>query len=357
MSLTVALGFIGGLILLIGGAELLVRGAGRLATALGISPLVVGLTVVAFATSAPELAVSVGSALGGQADIALGNVVGSTIANVLLILGLSALVAPLMVRSQLVRFDVPVMIGAAVLVLLLGLDGTIGRGDGLALTVGIVCYVVRVVVVSRRDPDAVVVVDDVDGAVPSPLRDAALVVVGLALLVVGSNLLLGAAVAVAERLGVSELVIGLTLIAVGTSLPEIATSMLAVMRGDRDLAVGNAVGSNVFNLLAVLGITGVVAPGGVPVARGALDFDLPVMVAVTVACLPIFFTGDRISRREGVLFVAYYVVYTAYLLLDAAGHDALEPFSAIMLWFVVPLTVLTVGGSVVRSLRRRRSPT
>lgn len=356
MSLTVALGFVGGLILLIGGAELLVRGAGRLATALGISPLVVGLTVVAFATSAPELAVSVGSALGGQADIALGNVVGSTIANVLLILGLSALVAPLVVRSQLVRFDVPVMIGAAVLVLLLGLDGTIGRSDGLALTVGIVCYVVRVVVVSRCDPDAVVV-DDVDDADPSPLRDAALVVAGLALLVVGSNLLLGAAVAVAERLGISELVIGLTLIAVGTSLPEIATSMLAVMRGDRDLAVGNAVGSNVFNLLAVLGVTGVVAPGGVPVARGALDFDLPVMVAVTVACLPIFFTGDRISRREGALFVAYYVAYTAYLLLDAAGHDALEPFSAIMLWFVVPLTVLTVGGSVGRSLRRRRSPT
>lgn len=350
MEIAVALGFVGGLVLLIGGAELLVRGAAGLATVLGMSPLVVGLTVVAFATSSPELAVSVGSALDGQADIALGNVVGSTIANVLLILGLAALLAPLVVRSQLVRFDVPVMIGAAVLVLLAGLDGVVGRGDGVLLLVGIVAYLTRVIVVSRRQPEDVAT--DHTGPTPSPWRDAALVVVGLGLLVVGSNLLLDAAVTVAERLGISQLVIGLTLVAVGTSLPEIATSMLAVARGARDLAVGNVVGSNIFNLLGVLGVTGIVAPDGVPVARGALDFDLPVMVAVTVACLPIFFTGNRISRTEGAMFVGYYVAYTAYLLLAAAEHDALAPFSLVMFGFVVPLTVVTVAGSVVRSVRR-----
>jgi cation:H+ antiporter len=351
--MTIAFGFLAGLALLVGGAELLVRGAGRLAIALGWSPLVVGLTVVAFATSAPELAVSVGSAVGGNADIALGNVVGSTIANVLLILGLSALVSALVVKSQLVRFDVPVMIAAAVAVLALALDGTIGRLDGVVLTAGIVAYLVRVVIMSRRSDEAPGAAEVVDDARPSIPRDLALVAVGLVGLVSGSNLLLGASVTVAERMGVSQLVIGLTLVAIGTSLPEIATSLLAVTRGERDLAVGNVVGSNVFNLLAVLGITGLVAPGGIGVAKGALDFDLPVMVAVTVACLPIFFTGSRIARREGALFLGYYIAYTAYVLLDAAEHDALEPFSAVMLWFVVPLTVLSIGATVIGSVRQR----
>jgi cation:H+ antiporter len=207
------------------------------------------------------------------------------------------------------------------------------------------------VVASRRDPADPAV--DTTERPPSPGRDVVMVVVGLGMLVLGANVLLGAAVTVAQRLGISELVIGLTLVAVGTSLPEIATSLLAVARGAGDLAVGNAVGSNIFNLLAVLGITALVAPGGVPVARGALDFDLPVMVAVTVACLPIFFTGNRIARGEGALFVGYYAAYTAYLLLDAADHDALEPFSAIMLWFVVPLTVVTLATMVTRSMRGR----
>ena len=351
--MAVAFGFLAGLALLVGGAELLVRGAGRLAIALGMSPLVVGLTVVAFATSAPELAVSVDSAVSGSADIALGNVVGSTIANVLLILGLSALVSPLVVRSQLVRFDVPVMIGAAVAVLLFALDGMIGRLDGALLAAGIGAYLVGVIVVSRRSDDGPAIGDTVDDTEPSTPRDLALVAVGLVGLVVGSDLLLDASVTVAERMGVSELVIGLTLVAVGTSLPEVATSLLAVVRGERDLAVGNAVGSNVFNLFAVLGVSALVAPDGIGVAKGALDFDLPVMVAVTVACLPIFFTGSRIARREGALFLGYYVAYTAYLLLDAAEHDALEPFSAVMLWFVVPLTVLSVGATVVGAIRQR----
>lgn len=351
--MTVALSFLGGLALLIVGAELLVRGAGRIATAFGVSPLVIGLTVVAFATSSPELAVSVGSALSGQADIALGNVVGSTIANILLILGLSALVVPLVVKSQLVRFDVPVMIGVAVLVLVLGLDAVIGTLDAVVLTAGVIAYVIYHIRSSRAEGAEIAAEFDEEygGGPPTPFRDTLAVLVGIGMLVVGSRLLLGASIAVAQRLGISELVIGLTLIAVGTSLPEIATSILAAVRGQRDIAVGNAVGSNVFNLLAVLGVSGIVAPGGIPVARGALDFDIPVMITVTVACLPIFFTGHLIARWEGALFLAYYVAYTAYLLLDAAGHDALAPFSTTMLWFVVPLTVVTLVGTVISAIR------
>ena len=351
--MTVALSFVGGLALLIVGAELLVRGAARIATAFRVSPLIIGLTVVAFATSSPELAVSAGSALAGQPDIALGNVVGSTIANILLILGLSSLVVPLVVKSQLVRFDVPVMIGAAVLVLILGLDGVIGTLDAVALTACVIAYVIYLIRSSRAEgAEHAAGFDEEYGDGPStPFRDILAVLAGIGMLVVGSRLLLGASVAVAERLGISELVIGLTLIALGTSLPEIATSILAAVRGQRDIAVGNAVGSNVFNLLAVLGVSGIVAPGGIPVARGALDFDIPVMITVTVACLPIFFTGHLIARWEGALFLAYYVAYTTYLLLDAAGHDALAPFSTTMLWFVVPLTVVTLVGTVISTIR------
>ena len=335
--------------LLVGGAELLVRGASRLAVAAGISPLVVGLTVVAFGTSAPEMAVTVGATLSGQADVALGNVVGSNIGNVLLILGLSAAVSPLLVSQQLVRIEVPLMIGASLLTLLLALDGHVGRLDGLLLFAGIVVYTVLAVRQSRRESAAVR--EEYAAAVgPEPraprarwLLDVGAIVLGLALLVLGARWLVAGAVAAATALGVSELVVGLTVVAVGTSLPELATSVLAAIRGQRDIAVGNVVGSNLFNLLAVLGLGSAVAPGGVPVARAALTFDLPVMIAVAVACLPIFFTGHRISRWEGWLFLAYYGAYVAYLVLASTAHDALPAFSAALAWFALPLTAVTLA--------------
>ncbi len=352
------LSLLAGIALLIGGAELLVRGASRLAVSWGISPLVVGLTVVAFGTSSPELAISIGSVIGGETDLAVGNVIGSNVANVLLILGLAAIVAPLIVRSQLVRFDVPVMIGASLLVLLLSLDGAIGRLDGGVLVAALVTYVVVLIRRSRREaPEVLDQFKQEYGATPpSPVRNTGLVLAGLALLVIGSNLLVDSAVAVAERVGVSELVIGLTLVAVGTSLPEIATSLLAVARGARDIAVGAVVGSNILNILAVLGITALAAPRGVAVARGVLDFDLPVMIAVAVACLPIFFTGHQITRSEGALFLGYYIAFTAYLLLRATEHDTLEPFSATMIRFVVPLTVVTLVAAVIRAGRNPAQP-
>jgi cation:H+ antiporter len=354
VTVVTAVTLVAGLALLIGGAELLVRGASRLATLAGISPLVVGLTVVAYGTSAPELAVSVRSALAGQADLAVGNVVGSNIFNVLVILGLSAVITPLVVRRQLVRVDVPLMIGASVLLLLLASDGRIGRGDGLVLAGGAIVYTLLALRMGRTAAAS-------DGAAEEgPLRRGAAVVAGhlalvgagLAMLVVGARWLVDAAVVVARAAGLSELIIGLTLVAAGTSLPEVATSVVAALRGERDIAVGNVVGSNLFNILTVLGATAIVAPAGVAVAAPALRFDLPVMLLVAVACLPIFFTGHRIDRWEGALFLGYYVAYVAFLVLDATDHDLAGPFGLAVLAFAGPITAVTLAVLAFRALRR-----
>jgi cation:H+ antiporter len=347
--------FIAGLVLLVFGADVLVKGAAGLARRFGVSPLVVGLTVVAFGTSAPELAVSVQSALAGKADIAVGNVVGSNIANVLLILGLSATITALTVAQQLVRLDVPLMIGASLLVLLLALDNAISLLDGLLLFGGAVAYTVFSIRKSRaetaavRDEYAAEFGGPAEGAWPNIGR----VVAGLVLLVLGSRWLVDGAVALAQAFGISDLVVGLTVVAVGTSLPEIATSVMASLKGERDIAVGNVVGSNIFNLLVVLGLGAMVAPGGIPVSDTALAFDIPVMIAVAVACLPIFFTGHLINRWEGLLFLGYYVAYTTYLILDASGHASLPLYSGMMVGFVLPLTVVTLGVIAWREWRAR----
>lgn len=353
--------FIIGLVFLVVGAESLVRGASKLAIAFGISPLVVGLTVVAYGTSAPELAVSVQSGAMGQADIALGNVIGSNISNVLLILGLSALLAPLIVARQLVRFDVPLMIGASVLVLLLGLDGSLGRLDGAILFVGALSYTAWLIYESRRKShqsktvQATTVTDGDTGSYGGWAKQIGQIVLGLALLVIGSRWLVDGAVTFARSFGVSELIIGLTIVAVGTSLPEAATSVIASLRGERDIAVGNVVGSSIFNILAVLGLSCLVAPEGMRISSSALSFDIPVMITVAVACLPIFFTGYLIARWEGGLFLAYYAAYTAYLVLRETRSTALPLLSHAMLYFVLPLTFVTLVVLSIQSLRSRQS--
>jgi cation:H+ antiporter len=347
----------GGLVLLILGAEMVVRGASRLAAAVGISPLIVGLTVVAFGTSAPELAVSLQSALAGQADIALGNVVGSNIFNILVILGLSAAVAPLVVAQQLVRLDVLLMIGASVLVLVLGLDGRISRLEGGLMFAGLVIYILFLIRKSRQESPEIK--DEYQkefglersSGLTAWLINVGLVAGGLGMLVLGSRWLVDGSVSLARAFGLSQLIIGLTVIAAGTSLPEVATSVIAVTRGERDIAAGNAVGSSIFNILSVLGLTSLAAANGVPVPAPALTFDIPVMIAVAVAALPVFFTGNVIARWEGWLFLGYYAIYTTYLVLDATEHDVLPAFSTVMLAFVVPLTVLTLLVLMVRDIR------
>jgi cation:H+ antiporter len=357
----IALKLIAGLVLLVVGAEALVRGASKIAAVIGISPLVIGLTIVSFGTSSPELAVSLGSAFNGKADLALGNVVGSNIFNVLFILGVSALIVPLIVHQQLVRLDVPIMIGASLLVMLFGWDGAVVWWEGAVLLAIGIWYTVFLIRQSKKEKRKDVLEDYqeeyADDGNPKNDRiwlQIIFVVVGLALLVLGSRFLVDSAVAIAQSLGVSELVIGLTIIAAGTSLPEVATSVLASIRKQEDIAVGNVVGSNIFNILIILGLTAIIAPGGVPVNPAAMSLDVPFMIAVAVACLPLFFTGYRIDRWEGFVFLGYYVAYTAYLIMKSQQHASLEVFRNAMIWFVVPLTVLTLVVVTLRELRKKR---
>jgi len=360
MSAATPIMFVLGLIGLVGGAEVLVRGGVAIARRTGLSPVVIGLTVVSFGTSAPELAVSIGAAARGEADLAVGNVIGSNVANILLVLGIAAVVGGgLTVARRLTRIDVPIMIAASVLCLLLALDGRLGRLDGAVLFGGLVLYLVWMIRGARRGDgspatDDLIAGIDAEITVAKPLIiDLGLLLGGLALLTVGASLLVSAATDVAVRFGISQLVIGLTVVAIGTSLPEIATSAIAAFRGERELAVGNAIGSNIFNLLAVLGIASIVSPQPLRVLEGALTIDLPIMIATAVACLPLFTTGFELSRWEGAVFIAYYVAYVVWLIFDVTDHALRDDFATAMVWFVAPLTVLTVAVITIRDWRRR----
>lgn len=365
------------------GADALVRGAAGLAERFGLSPLVIGLTVVALGTSMPEVSVSIGSAISGDGGVALGNALGSNIFNILVVLGGSAIIQPLLVDRQLVRLDVPVMLLASVLAFVLALNGTISRPEGLLLLGAGALYtgwLVRAGLRTERVPTAegtaptpegrppvrAAAGDDPTppggpsahsgGPAPAPLaRQLLSIGVGLLLLVLGARLLVGGAESIARTLGVSELVIGLTVVAAGTSLPELATSFMAALRGQRDIAVGNAVGSNIFNALIVLGAAGVASgTAGVPVPLGVLTFDFPVMLATSVACLPIFFTGWSISRWEGWIFVGYYAAYLLYLVLSHTRHAAQDLLGTVLLFFALPLTALTLALLAYRQIRARR---
>lgn len=346
MTLSTIAALLAGLVLLVGGAEALVKSASRLAATVGISPLVIGLTVVAFGTSAPELAVSLQAGLSNQAGVALGNVVGSNICNVLLILGISAIIAPLAVAHQIVRLDVPIMIGVSGLIVLFGWDGQMGRSDGVILFLGGLAYTLFLVYQSRRNPDSSVQDEyaqfgDRAHSWKQVGSNGILLAVGLAMLIGGSQLLIDSAVKIATLLGASPLIIGLTVVALGTSLPELATSVTASFRGESDIAVGNVVGSNIFNILVVLGLSSAVSPSGITVSPQAIAFDMPVMLAVAIACLPICITHSKISRGEGVLLLVYYLLYIGYL-----GFNLTHENSPIPNWtglIIVPLTLLTLA--------------
>ena len=348
--------FLGGIVALVLGAESLVRGASKLALSFGISPLVVGLTVVAFGTSAPETTVSVSAVLTGQTDIAVGNVVGSNIFNVLFILGVAALIVPLRVDAQVIRQEVPMMIAASALLLLFVLDQQVSLFESVFLFVLLIGYTTFLVVQSRRQS---AVVQSEYAAEIKPAEQSAwdaklpvqiaLVLIGLALLIVGSRWLVTAATGFARELGISELVIGLTIVAAGTSLPEVAASVSAALKGERDIAVGNVIGSNLFNILGCVGAAGIASgAAGLSIGAAVVSFDIWVMLAVAFACLPIFVSGREIERWGGGLFLLYYLVYVAYLILSAQQHDQLQAFSSVMLSFVVPITIVTLVVSMIR---------
>ncbi|KGO33767.1 MAG: calcium/sodium antiporter [Desulfoprunum sp.] len=301
------------LVLLFGGAELLVKGSASLAARAGLTPLVIGLTVVAFGTSSPELAVSLKAALAGQGDVAVGNVVGSNILNIAVILGLSAVICPISVHLQLIKVDVPIMILATVLVPVLLSDGRLGRFEGGLLFAGIVVYTIFNVMMARKGAEAEVE-NEFATSVPKATKhwavDLVLIGGGLATLVVGSRLLVDNSIEVARAFQISEAVIGLTVVALGTSMPELATSIIAAVRRQPDIALGNIIGSNIFNILAILGFSSLVAP---MTAGGINLFDFGVMVGASVLLLPFLMTGPRLGRLEGLVFFGGYCGYLAFL--------------------------------------------
>ncbi|VVO25074.1 calcium/sodium antiporter [Pseudomonas fluorescens] len=330
-----------GLVLLIAGAELLVRGAMRLAARLKVRPLIIGLSIVAFGSSAPQMAVSLQATLSENADIAVGSVIGSSIFNVLVTLGLSALIIPLRVSRQLVWLDIPLMIGASLLVFVLAYNEELTPLDGLLLLTGLVLYLGLLLRQSRRSARPRPAHDDAPARSRAPwLSSLLLMMCGLALLVFAGHLLLDAAVEVATDLGLSERIIGLTIVAVSTSLPQFATSLMAAFRGQRDIAVGNVIGSNLFNLLGVLGFTALVAPMPLSVSPNALDFDLPVMLGVAVLCLPVFYSGYRITRAEGLLFLSLYLAYGLHVVAFTTGMPLAGKLEHLMLFFVLPALVV-----------------
>ena len=311
--LIIVLYITGGLVLLYFGADWLVQGAITLALHLGLSPLIVGLTVVALGTSVPEALVSVQAAIGHQGGIAVGNVVGSNILNIALILGLSALISPLKVDSHLVKADVPLLAGATFMLVVLLEDFHISRMEGVFLLLCISGYVTgNIMTVKRTSPEE----NKIDGMdVPenpsnTMWRNIGLLIVGIITLGFGANFLVTGAVDLARIWGLSEALIGLTIVSIGTGTPELATAMMAAYRKSPDLAIGNAVGSNLFNIMFVLGLAGLVAPLD---ATGIQTSDLYVMLAVTLLLLPTVWTGRVLDRKEGFLFLAIYVGYLYYL--------------------------------------------
>ena len=360
MSPITFLSLVAGLVLLVIGAEFLVRGASQVAAILQIPPLIIGLTIVAYGTSAPEMSVSIMSAFSDQgADIAIGNVVGSNICNILLVLGLSSVVAPLIVTKQIIRSDVPIMIGVSLLLFIFALDGQISRVDSIILFIGGVVYTLSLIYQSSKQNDELdefTAEYSFSGEITPVvwLKNIVFIIGGSILLILGSRWLVNSAVTIAEYFQVSNLLIGLTIIALGTSLPELATSVVASLRGERDIAVGNVLGSNIFNILAVLGIAGMVAPDGISVSPAVINFSAPVAIAVAFACFPIFYSGKRIDRWEGLLFLFYYLAYNGYLILDALNHPFLATYVKVMVLAVIPLTVIGLITIAIMEKRARK---
>ncbi len=316
---------LGGLLFLVFGGDLLVRGASNLAKAFGIPSIVIGLTIVALGTSAPELAVSIEAALIGRSDIAVANIVGSNIFNILFILGVSALICPLIVNRNIIKRDLPLLIGISVLIFLFSLGGVIGRVEGAILFVIAIVYTYFLIWEAIKDKKIYLQKDtqlnEVEEvkAKQSVWVSIVLIIVGLGIIMIGADWLIQGSVTVAKLMGVSDTVIGLTIIAVGTSLPEVVASIIATIKGERDIAIGNVIGSNIYNILIILGASAFVVPGGsgLTVNNTLLYFDIPVMIAVAVLCFLIFWTGRKVSRFEGAIFLFSYIGYMIYLIRTA----------------------------------------
>lgn len=343
---------VAGLVVLVVGAEFLVRGARRLAINLGVSPLIVGLTVVSFGTSAPEVAVGVQAALKGETNLAMGNVIGSNMFNVLAVLGVSALIGTLIVHQKLVKAEVPLVIAVSTLVFVVGLTGSISRWWGVALFASVIVYTIWAIRRERSEPEDVIAEYEQEFGEPETKNphwatNVVFIVAGLTGLVFGSRWLVSGATDIAVSIGMSELLVGVTIVAVGTSLPELATSVVAAFRGERDIAVGNVIGSNLFNLFVVLGLSALVSPIGVPVDQTVIEFQMPALIFVSLLCAGVLWSGYSIKRWEGVMFIILYVGYLATTVVDTQFPDAVGTARAAMM-ALAGVAALLVIANVVR---------
>ncbi len=352
--------FIIGLVTLIIGAELFLKSVDKFGLAWSVSPVVMGLTVVAFATGAPELAISLQAAAEGKPDLVLGNILGSNIANILLILGIAGLVKPLNITNRIIKVDVPVVLGASVLLYVLAMDGLLTLVDGIIIFGALVAYSIFMFSQIKKDRRDNKLKKEEQSSLDEPVttlfygKYVLLLAVGLVLIVMGSRWMVESAVEIAGILGISELIIGLTIVSIGTSLPEVATSLSAVRRDDSDTAVANVMGSNLYNILLTLSLTIIVAPGALDVSMDAIRLDLPFMVIVAVACLPLFWPAKELGRAEATGFLFYYAAYMTYLVLIAMQHPLKETMEWGMIWVVIPLTIIMIIGKFISDYRRRK---
>lgn len=351
--------FIIGLVTLVIGAEVLVRGASRLAAIFGVSPLVIGLTIVAFGTSSPELAVSVQSALAGQADISIGNVIGSNVFNIFFILGVAALIRPIKIAEQLIKLDAPIMIGVSIFALLLALDGWLSRLEGIILFCLLIGYIIFTLWASKKEKQAVQeeyaeeYASKETKSWQSVIKNLFFLVAGLVMLYYGSNWLVEAAIIIARTFGVSELVIGLTIVAAGTSMPEVATSIVAAMKGEGDISAGNVIGSNIFNILGVLGVAAATTPESIPVAENIIKFDLPIAIFAAVVTIPVFIVDNYVSRFDGLIFSSYFIFYNVLVVMRALNNPS-APMLETFLTAYIPLTFFIFVALAARFLWQRR---
>lgn len=320
--------FLAGLAILIVGAELTVRGASRLATAMRISPMVIGLTIVSVGTSTPELAVGITASHMGNGGLVVGNIAGTNMLNLMFILGLSAALRPLPIQSQVFRLELPVIVLSAGLMMALGWDGVLSQVDGVVMfSVGVV-YTIALILLTRSESQKVKAEFREEfgpNAIPSTQMNwkwqfvnLAILISGIGLSVWGADLLVDGASGIARQLGVTETLIGLTIVAIGTSAPELVTTVISTFRNERDVAIGNLLGSSIYNILFILGATCVASPAGVPVEQDLLRIDIPLMALVTIGAIPVFLTGRNVSRWEGGLAVAIYLTYFFYLVFVRA---------------------------------------
>lgn len=324
MVLPPAIVFLIGLVVIILGAELILRTSTRIANFLGIQPIIIGLTVVAIGTSMPELAVGITAAAEGKGALAIGNIAGTNIMNILFILGLSAAIRALPLHAMSIKLDLPVMIGAALALTAMAWDGVLQAYEGILLLLAAVVYTVVLIRFSRMESASIKkeYEEEFEPKQRPPVKttwlwawNIALLGSGIYLTVIGADWLVSGAVSIASSLGVSDAIIGLTIVAVGTSAPELVTTIIATIKNDRDVAVGNLIGSSITNILVILGITCILAPGGIDVSKDILWFDLPLAALVAIICYPVFRSDKKISRREGTVFVILYLVYITSLLL------------------------------------------